>query len=318
MGLDRATSASSSHRRGGSRRKADAEDAGDTEEGGARRALWSGSISFGLLQIPVSLHTAEQSNEIPFHQLDRQDLAPIHYQRVNAGTGKVVEWKDIVRGYEHAPGEYVVIQDEDLAAANVEATQTIDIEDFVDEKTILPTFFERPYYVVPGKRAEKAYGLFRDALERKRVVAVGTVVIRTRQHLCALFPQKNAIVLELLRFAHELRGTEGLPLPRAAEGERTNPRELAMAEELIESMRSDWKPEKYRDKYRDDLLALIERKVKTGKVEAPARVAAPRDNVVDIMTLLRKSVAAQRRAHPAPAKKPGKSAARRKSRVEAA
>src|SRR4051812_14254145 len=200
--------ASTAHRRSSSRRKANAEDAEETE--GTRRALWSGSISFGLLQIPVSLHTAEQSNDIPFHQLDRHDLAPIHYQRVNANTGKPVAWKDIVRGYEYAPGKYVEIEDKDFAAANVEATQTIELQDFVDVKAILPTFFERPYYVAPGKRAEKAYALFRDALERKKVVAVGTVVIRTRQHLCALFPQKSVLVLELLRFSHDLRGTEGL------------------------------------------------------------------------------------------------------------
>lgn len=275
------------------RRSSSDEDAEDG--GGTRRALWSGAISFGLLQIPVSLHSAEESNELHFHQLDRHDLAPIHYQRVNSSTGKTVEWKDIVRGYEYARGEYVVIDDDDLAAANVEATQTIDLQDFVDVKAILPTFFERPYYVTPGKRAEKAYALFRDALARKKVVAVGTVVIRTRQHLCALFPQKDVLILELLRFAHDLRGTEGLSLPKgSAEDVRVSPRELAMAEELIESMRSDWEPEKYRDHYHDDVLALIEQKAKTGKVAAPARREAPRSNVVDLMALLRKSVAARR------------------------
>jgi DNA end-binding protein Ku len=312
----------SSYRRGRAPRKAEPADAGDTKDGGGtRRALWSGSISFGLLQIPVSLHTAEESNEIPFHQLDRHDLSPIHYQRVNAGTGKEVAWKDIVRGYEHAPGEYVVIEDKDLAAANVEATQTIDLEDFVDVKTILPTFFERPYYVAPGKRAEKAYALFRDALERKKVVAVGTVVIRTRQHLCAIFPQKNVLVLEILRFAHDLRGTEGLPLPAKSAGARVDPRELAMAEQLIDSMRADWEPEKYRDRYHDDVLALIARKVKTGKVTAPAKRAAPRSNVVDLMSLLRKSVEARQGGRAsAPAKGAGKPAAakRRKGRAEAA
>jgi DNA end-binding protein Ku len=290
--------AETGHRRRRGWQKSAAEN--DTEPSGdTRRALGSGSISFGLLQIPVSLHTAERSNELHFHQLDRHDLSPIRYQRVNANTGKPVEWKDIVRGYEITKGEYVVIEDEDLAAANVEATQTIELQDFVDVKTILPTFFERPYYVAPGKRAEKAYALFRDALERKKVVAVGTVVIRTRQHLCALFPQKNVLVLELLRFAHDLRGTEGLNLPKKRGAEtHVSARELAMAEELIESMRSDWEAERYRDQYHDDLLALIERKAKTGKVEAPARRAPPRSNVVDLMTLLRKSVKAQLKRRP--------------------
>lgn len=287
-------SASSSHRRSSARKKSSDDD----DEGGHHRALWSGSISFGLLQIPVSLYTAEQTKEIKFHQLDRHDLAPIHYQRVNASTGKVVEWKDIVRGYEYASGEYVVIEDDDLAAANVEATQTIDLQDFVDVKKILPTYFERPYYIAPGKRAEKAYTLFREAMERKKVVAVGTVVIRTRQHLCAIFPQDDMLILELLRFSHDLRGTEGIPLPKPdAKGARVTPREREMAEELIESMRSDWKPSRYRDSYHDDVLALIERKAKTGKIEAPARREAPRSNVVDLMTLLRKSVEARSGHH---------------------
>lgn len=265
----------------------------DSGEGGTRRALWSGSISFGLLQIPVSLHTAEQSNALRFHQLDRHNMAPIHYQRVNESTGKQVEWKDIVRGYEYKSGEYVVIEDEDLEAANVEATQTIDLQDFVDVKSILPTFFEKPYYVAPGKRADKAYALFRDALARKKVVAVGTVVIRTRQRLCAIFPQGDLLVLEILRFAHDLRGTAGIAVPKGSAASAT-PRELAMAEELIESMRADWEPEKYRDQYHDDLLSLIEKKAKTGKVEAPPKREAPRSNVIDLMSLLRKSVAARR------------------------
>lgn len=281
-------SAPKSHRRGSKARSSAAED---DDEGGSRRALWSGSISFGLLQIPVSLHTAEQSREIKFHQLDRHDLAPIRYQRVNETTGKVVEWKDIVRGYEYASGEYVVVDDDDLEAANVEATQTIDLQDFVDVAAILPTFFERPYYLAPGKRAEKAYTLFREALERKKVVAVGTVVIRTRQHLCAIFPQGDLLVLEILRFAHDLRGTEGLPIAKAtAKAARVTPRERAMAEELIESMRSDWDPSNYKDTYHDDLMALIEKKAKTGKVLAPKKREAPRGNVVDLMSLLRKSV----------------------------
>lgn len=303
-------SASSSHSRSRSRRNSSEED----DEGHGHRALWSGSISFGLLQIPVSLHTAEQSKEIKFHQLDRHDLAPIHYQRVNSSTGKVVEWKDIVRGYEYSSGEYVVIEDDDLAAANVEATQTIDLQDFVDVKTIRPTYFERPYYIAPGKRAEKAYTLFREAMERKKVVAVGTVVIRTRQHLCAIFPQDDMLVLELLRFDHDLRGTEGIPLPKPdAKGARVTPREREMAEELIESMRSEWKPSRYRDTYHDDVLALIERKAKTGKIEKPAKRAAPRSNVVDLMTLLRKSVEARGSHHRAANEDKPASAAKRAS-----
>jgi DNA end-binding protein Ku len=272
------------------------------EEHDTRRALWSGSISFGLLQIPVALHTAEQPSELHFHQLDRHDVAPIHYERVNATTGKAVPWKDIARGYEHSKGEYVLVEDSDLAAANVEATQTIDLLDFVDAKAILPSFFERPYFVSPGKRAEKAYALFRDALVRKKVAAVGNIVIRTRQHLCAVLVQNGVLTLELLRFAHELRGTEGLSLPRGEA--KATARELDMAEALIETMRSDWDPAKYKDTYRDDLLALIEKKAKTGKVPAPPKRTAPRKGPADLMALLRQSVEAR-------AQKPGKSAHRR-------
>jgi DNA end-binding protein Ku len=289
----------------------------DGEDQPTRRALWSGSISFGLLQIPVSLHTAEQPSEIQFHQLDRRDLSPIHYERVNAETGKPVAWKDIARGYEHSPGQYVIVEDRDLAAANVEATQTIDLQDFVDVGAIFPSYFERPYLVAPGKRADKAYALFRDALERKKVVAVGSVVIRTRQHLCAILPQGDALVLELLRFAHEIRDTLGLALPK--DRAPASARELAMAEELIDAMRSDWEPSKYKDQYRDELLALIERKAKTGKVEAPAKPAAPRGNVVDLMAILQKSLEARGRARAGDGKRDAsKGAARRRTRAEAA
>jgi DNA end-binding protein Ku len=281
----------------------------DGEDHDTRRALWSGTISFGLLQIPVSLHTAEQPSELHFHQLDRHDLAPIHYERVNATTGKIVEWKDIARGYEHAKGEFVVITDKDLAAANVEATQTIDLLDFVDAKAILPSFFERPYFVSPGKRAEKAYALFRDALVRKKVAAIGNIVIRTRQHLCALLVQEGVLTLEVLRFAHELRGTEGLSLPKGET--KATARELDMAEALIETMRADWDPSKYKDSYQDDLLALIEKKAKTGKVPAPTKREARRSAPADLMALLRRSVAAR-------AQKPAAGRSRRRAGAAAA
>lgn len=272
-------------------RRAKKDDEGQDRD--TRRSLWTGSISFGLLQIPISLHPAEQPSELSFHQLDRRDMAPIHYQRVNATTGKTVAWKDIARGYEYEKGEYVLVEDSDLAAANVEATQIIDVLDFVEEGTILPAYFERPYFVAPGKRADKAFALFRDALSRKKVAAVGTVVIRTRQHLCAIMVQDGVLMLELLRFAHELRDTEDLPLPH---GEvKATPRELDMAEALIDSMRSDWKPSRYKDSYRDDLLALIAQKAKTGKVPAAPKRPAPRSAPLDLMELLRKSVAARSR-----------------------
>lgn len=272
---------------------------GDEEEQ-TRRAIWSGSISFGLLQIPVSLLTAEQTNEIHFRQLDRHDLAPIRYNRVNEETGKTVAWKDITRGYEHSPGEFVVIDDKDLKAANVEATQTIDLQDFVDADSIFPSFFEKPYFLAPGKRADKAYALFRDALVHKKVAAIGTVVIRTRQRLCAIIPQGQILMLEILRFGHELRTTEGIKIPKRA---TATTRELAMAEQLIETMRGEWDPSKYKDEYHDDVLAMIEEKAKTGKVKAPPKRAGSGGKVVDLMAMLQKSLAANKKKGGASGKK---------------
>ncbi len=266
-------------------------DATGKAESETRRALWSGSISFGLLQIPVTLHTAEQQSELHFHQLDRHDQSPIKYERVNASTGKAVAWADIVRGYEYAPGQYVVVDDDDFKAANVEATQTIDLQDFVDLSAISPAFFETPYFVSPGKHGEKAYALFCDALERKRVAAIGMFVFRTRQRICALYPEKKTLRLEILRFAHELRAASGAGLSNGAPPQaKTTARELAMAEDLVESMRAEWEPDKYKDTYRDELLALIEKKATTGKVDLAPRRRPQRTNVVDLLSLLKKSI----------------------------
>ncbi|MEO7114165.1 MAG: Ku protein, partial [Polyangiaceae bacterium] len=171
----------------------------------SQRALWTGTIGFGLVQIPVSLVPAEKSGELAFHQLDERDMSPIGYERINKSTGEKVAWEHIVKGYEVAKGKYVVVTDEDFKHANVAATQSIDIEDFVGRDEIHPTYYERPYYLVPAKQGHKAYAVLRDALAEKNLVAVATVVIRTRQHLCAVLAEGNRLLLELLRFEHELR-----------------------------------------------------------------------------------------------------------------
>ena len=193
-------------------------DEAETSLGRARsgRGIWSGSISFGLLQIPVMLYTAERrAEELHFRQLDKHDLSPIRYERVNSATGKPVEWKDIVKGFEYEPDTFVVVEPDDLKKANVKATQTLDIQDFVPADQIDPAFFETPYYVVPQKRAQKAYVLLREALKKKNAVAIATFVLRTREHLCALMPIGDAIMLEVLRFGHELRRPKDMPLPSA-------------------------------------------------------------------------------------------------------
>jgi DNA end-binding protein Ku len=267
------------------------------------RGIWSGSISFGLLQIPVTLYTAERrAEEIHFRQLDKHDLSPIRYERVNSSTGQPVEWKDIVKGFEYEPDNFVVLEPEDLKKANVKATQTLDIQDFVPADQIDPAFFETPYYVVPQKRAQKAYVLLREALKKKNAVAVATFVLRTREHLCALMPVGDAIMLEVLRFGHELRKPKDMPLPGkdASIGER----ELAMAEQLIEGMMTDWEPAKYRDRFYADVMKMIEEKAKTGTVKG--KVGKTRgevaNDVVDLLDLLKKSVAQKGHAKPGPKK----------------
>ena len=281
-------------------------------EGGAApgRAIWSGSISFGLLQIPVTLHTAERrTEEIHFRQLDKTDLSPIRYERVSSATGKPVEWKDIVKGYEYEPDNFVVLDPEDLKQANVKATQTLDIQDFVPADQIDPAFFETPYYLVPQKRATKAYVLLREALKKKHALAIATFVLRTREHLAALMPVGDALMVEVLRFGHELRQPKDLPLPHGQEG-AIGDRELAMAEQLIDGMMTDWEPTKYRDRYHTDVMKMIEEKARTGtfKGKAPAKRGAVANDVVDLLDLLKKSVAEKggkvRSANDAPSRKP--------------
>ncbi len=287
---------------------------------GAQRGIWSGSISFGLLQIPISLIPAEsRAEELHFRQLDKRDLSPVRYERVSSATGKPVAWKDIVKGYEIEKDNYVVIDPEDLAKANVKATQTIDIQDFVPRDQIDPAFFETPYFIVPQPRAMKAYVLLREALEKKKAVAVATFVLRTREHLVAIMPVGDALMLEVLRFGHELKDAEDIPLPDRADTKALGDRELAMAEQLIEGMMSDWDPRKYKDKYYGDVMKIIEEKAKTGSVtehhvEKAGTVA---NDVVDLLDLLKKSVAKSGRAAndqgPGPKKARAKAAGTRKT-----
>ncbi|HSO37694.1 MAG TPA: Ku protein [Labilithrix sp.] len=295
----------------------DGDDEGETAAAG--RGLWSGSISFGLLQIPVTLHTAERrAEEIHFRQLDKKDLAPIRYERVSSATGKAVAWKDIVKGYEYEPDTFVVIEPEELKEAAVKATQTLDIQDFVPADQIDPAFFETPYYVVPQKRSAKAYVLLREALKKKRAVAVATFVLRTKEHLAALMPVGDAIMLEVLRYGHELRPPKDLPLPKrdASIGDR----ELAMAEQLIDGMMTAWEPSRYKDRYHGVVLKMIEEKAKTGAITRKDKgpKGAPAGDAVDLLELLRKSLAktGDRSAHANDAgeKKPRKTASKKPRR----
>jgi DNA end-binding protein Ku len=262
----------------------------------AGRALWKGSINFGLVNIPVALYSAETSSSLDFDLLDKRDFAPIKYQRINKQTGKEVPWSEIIKGYEYQKGEYVTLTDDELRSANVEATQSIDILDFVDAAEISPIYFDRPYYLEPLKNGRRAYMLLRDVLAKSNKVAIARVVIRTREHLAAVMPQGSVLVLNLLRFNHELRDSSGLDIPEAhSKGRAISASEIKMAERLIDAMSGSWDPAKYRDEYREDLEKLIEKKIKSGRptavssgVKAPARKAG--GEVVDIMSLLRRSV----------------------------
>lgn len=270
------------------------EDGEERSSGSPGRGIWSGSISFGLLQIPVTLFTAEsRRDEIHFRLLDKEHLAPIKYERVSSATGKPVPWDKIVKGYEYEKDEFVVLEPEDLAKANVRATQTLDIQDFVPMDDIDPAYFETPYYIVPQKRATKAYVLLRDALRHKKAAAIATFVLRTREHLCALMPVGDAIMLETLRFGHELKPAEDMPLPTKSDSGLVGDREQQMAEQLVEGMMTEWDPSKYRDRYYADVMKMIEEKAKTGTTrqkhtQVPGKVAT---DVVDLLDLLKKSVA---------------------------
>jgi DNA end-binding protein Ku len=279
------------------RRKSNSEKSkGTGKTKSSRRAIWKGSINFGLVAIPVALYTAESADELDFDLLDRRDFSPVHYKRVNANTGKEVPWDEIIKGYQYEKGEYVALTEQDFVNANVEATQSIDIIDFVDASQISPIYFDKPYYLEPLKAGRRAYALLREVLKKTGKVAIAKVVIRTRQHLAAVLVQEPVLILNLLRFPHEVRDASGLDLPQAGPKQAEfSSQELKMAEHLVDMMAGNWNPEKYRDEYREDLLKLIDKKVKSGQtkaVETAERTPQPerRGKVIDIMHLLRESV----------------------------
>ncbi|MCY0991797.1 Ku protein [Nannocystis sp. ILAH1] len=257
----------------------------------AARAIWEGTIGFGLVQIPVGLYSAESRDELNFDLLDKRDMSPVGYQRYNRETGEPVDWDDIVKGYAVKKGEYVILENEDFKRANVKATQTVDIVQFTDAEAIDPTYFEKPYYLVPGKRGAKPYVLLREALRKSGKVGIARVVIRTRESLAAVMVKDDALVLELLRYSHELHSLADYDLPTGKDAPKISAPELKMAERLIDEMTAEFKPEEFKDTYRDELLAFIKRKWKGEEVEeVDVEAEAPATNVVDMMALLKKSL----------------------------
>ena len=261
------------------------------------RGLWKGAISFGLVNVPVELFSAEKrSSELDLTMLDKRDLAPVGYKRYNKSTGEDVPWGEIVKGYEYEDGKYVVLSDEDFRRANVEAARTVEILGFVGLGEIAPLFYDTPYYLAPGKRGEKAYALLRETLKKSGKAGIATVLIRTRQYLAALIPQDEVLVLNTLRYAEELKEVGELGLPSSAlKGPKVTAKEIDMALRLVDDMSEDWEPEKYKDTYRHDLLARIREKIEKGQTE---EITEPEEGekeaagaeVIDLMALLRKSV----------------------------
>src|SRR5215813_13231091 len=238
------------------------------------RAIWKGSISFGLVNIPIALYPATRREELSFRLLRKSDLSPVSYKRVAEKDGKEVPWDQIVKGYEYEKGKYVVLKDEDFQRVDLEATQTVDIQDFVDLEEIDPMFFYKPYYLEPQKGGDKAYALLRDALKDTKKVGVAKVVIKTRQYLAGVKPEDGALVLELMHFADELADPGKLHVPKQLE---VGKREMNMAKSLIGTMSSKWQPEKYKDDYREALMDVIEEKVEAGgkEIEKPKKAPKP-------------------------------------------
>ncbi len=288
-------SKSTTRRKGGSQRKSGSR--GRRSRGPAHpRAVWKGAVSFGLVYIPVQLHTAARDSTLDLDMLDSKDFAPIGYQRYNKRTGRKVEWGRIVKGYEYRKGQYVALTEEDLRQANVKASQTIDIVSFVERAAIPPEYFEMPYYLEPAEGGEKTYTLLRETLRGSSLVAIGSFVIRGRQHFCAILAREQALMLNTLRFAEELVAADRLEIPaQGTRGAKVSREEITMAKRLVEEMTSDWRPGAFKDTYRRDLMRRIRQKIRKGETHelTPAVEAAddrPSAEVIDLMAVLRRSL----------------------------
>jgi DNA end-binding protein Ku len=251
------------------------------------RALWTGSLSFGLVNIPVEVHTAVREHRPHFRMLHAKDKSPINFQRVCQKDGEEVAWNDLVRGYEYERGHFVVLTKEDLAAAALEKTRRIDILDFVEAEAIDDRYFDKPYYLVPGKRGDMAYALLREAIRESKRIGIAKFILREAQHLCAVEVVDDALVLSTLRFADELVDVETLRLPRAS---RFNKKELDMATTLVENLADEWNPEKYTDDYRENLMKVIKAKMKGKEAHLVPETQLRSPKVVDLMERLRASL----------------------------
>jgi DNA end-binding protein Ku len=255
------------------------------------RALWRGAISFGLVYVPVELHTAVRENSLPLHMLDSRDFAPVGYTRVNKQTGKEVDWNHIVKGYEYKKGEFVALTDADFKHANVKASETIEIDTFCDAAEVAALYYDKPYYLAPTRGGGKVYSLLRQALEATERVAVATFVMHQRQHLCILTPSGTTLVLQTLRFADEVLAPGGIE----AAGKLTQA-ELSMAKSLVENMSGKFDPSRFKNTYRADLRRRVQEKVRNKQthsldVDVPESDQRPKARVIDLMAALKASLA---------------------------
>lgn len=258
------------------------------------RPIWKGHISFGLVNVPVTLYSAEERADLSFKLIDSRNSARIRYERINEETGEEVPWDKIVKGYEYDNGNYVLLSTEELEQASAELTKTIEIEQFVALEAIDPVYYERPYYLVPGKGGEKGYVLLREAMQQSGQVGIAQVVIRARGHLAAVLPRGHALILDLLRYQQELRSLEHFEVPAGTLKDYSISRkELELATQLIDGMTSEWEPQRYRDEYREAVMRLIERRIASGETEQVSEVEEPEreePRTVNFMDVLKRSV----------------------------
>lgn len=261
------------------------------------RTIWKGAVSFGLVHIPVALVPATTRQGIDFDWLDKRSMDRVGYKRINKTTGEDIDSDNIVKGVEYEKGHYVVISDEEIRAAHPKATQTVDIVAFVDAKDISFLYIDTPYYLTPDRRGEKVYALLRETLIQTGKVGIANVVLRNKQHLAVVMPLGKALVMNTLRWADEVRGVEYLEMKDEALNADLNPRELEMAKRLVEDMTEKWKPDQYKDTFQDQIMELVERKAREGKLEAvvgPEEAVDRRSaDVIDLTELLKRSLAAK-------------------------